>query len=157
MKKIIFFQSVNVPWLIKLHMMGKVDICGTEFRLGQKPNVSLSVQFLTCVSNKANFFFRMFFFFQAQCAGSPRALYSATKLSERRLSFLQSCGRTHKSRHPSFVTPLSPSSWHDPTLGFAAERHTPSPPIGHQTASAIDGCDVPSLSACMLHSLRGKG
>lgn len=105
-----------MPWLIKLQMMGNVDICGTEFRLGQKPNVSLSVQFLTCVSNRAKFFLPSFF--SVLCAGSPRALYSLTKLSERRLSFLQSCGRTHKSRHPSFVTPLSPSSWHDPTLGF---------------------------------------
>lgn len=68
MKKIMFFQSANVPWLIKLHMMGNVDICGTEFQLGQKPNVSPSVQFLTCVSNRAKFFqpflfFIPFFFF----------------------------------------------------------------------------------------------
>lgn len=66
MTKIIFFQSVNVPRLIKLHMMGNVDICGTELQLGQKPNVSLSVQFLTCVSNRAKFsqpvFFSFFFF-----------------------------------------------------------------------------------------------
>lgn len=38
-------------------MMGNVNICVTEYRLGQKPSVRLSFQFLTCVLNRAEFLY----------------------------------------------------------------------------------------------------
>lgn len=37
--------------------MGIVEICVTEFRLGQKHSVTLLLQFLTCVLNRVKFLY----------------------------------------------------------------------------------------------------
>lgn len=168
MMKIIFFQSVNVPWLIKLHMMGNVDICGTEFWLGQKPNVSLPVQFLTCVSNRVKFFQPVFFFspffflkmfyFCRLCALGLRGPFTVKPNWVRGDCPFSSLveGPINQGIHGLSHLCLQAHGMIQLWV-CTAGRRTPSPPIGHQSASAIDGCDVPSLSARVLHSLRGKG
>lgn len=160
MKEIIFFQAVNVPWLIKLHMIGNVDICGTEFQLGQKPNVSLPVQFLTCVSNRAKFFQPVFFFlFFRLCVLGLRGPFTVKPNWVRGDCPFSSLVEgpinqgIHRLSHLCLQAHGMIQLW-----VCTAETHTPSLPIGHQTASAIDGCDVPSLSAmcCTLCVGRGK-
>lgn len=73
------------------------------------------------------FFYSFFFFFLALALGLRGPFTVKPNWVRGDCPFLQSCGRSHKSRHPSFVTPLSPSSWHDPTLGLCSGKAYPEP------------------------------
>lgn len=140
-------------------MMGNVEISVTEFRLGQKCSVTLLLQFLTCVLNRVKFLY----FFRLCVVGLQRPFTVKPNwvrgdcpfpsLAEgpinqgiHRLSHLclpargsgPPCSNSEFLRHKCIHQPHR----------VAASR---------QAASAIDGCDVPSLSACVLLSLRGKG
>ena len=110
MWKTVFVRSVDGPWLIELELMGNVEICVTETRLGQKHSVTPLLQFLTCVLNRAKFPT----FFSLCVAGLRRPFTVKQNWAREDCPFPQSRRRTHKSRHPSFVTPLSPSSWFGP-------------------------------------------
>lgn len=137
--------------------MGNVEILVTEYRLGQKHSVTLLLQFLTCVLNRVKFLY----FFRLCVVGLQRPFTVKPNWVRGDCPFPQSGRRTHKSRHPSHLClPARGSGPPCSNSEFLRHKCIHQPhrvAASRQAASAIDGCDVPSLSACVQLSLRGKG
>lgn len=158
------FLSVDVLWLIELWITGKIwtDLCNS-FLTGTK-----AIVLLPRSTSRHVFWIEwsevsvLFSGFGVVILRRPLTLNPNWV---RRLSFSQSGGRTHKSRRPLFVTPPSPQlvaeAHRDPTLSFygtnVSINSTEWPP-SRQATSAIDGCDVLSLSArCAVSLCVGRG
>lgn len=137
-----------------------------NFRPEQERSFPSSLQFLTRVLNRLKFPRLFLGGGGALCVKSPQALFTVEPNWARRFVPFPppSRRRTHKSRHPSFVTPLSPQlvarARRVTTRSFLRHKRIHQPHrVAAEAASAIDGCDVPSLSACAQLSLcvgRGK-